>query len=116
MFIDARGQRIDLAGEGIDLVEQHPGQCGVVVVEPTGQRIDQGGALGLHPAAGQLGEQLGIPLPRDQRLDDGAAGHAGDVGGHRRQLDQRVLEQLLQPLHLSGPVVGEIGAQPGVVA
>jgi hypothetical protein len=72
--------------------------------------------LGLHPAAGQPGEQRRIPLSGDQRLDHGAAGHAHDVGGHRRYLDQGVFEQFLQPLHLPGTVVGEICPQPGVVA
>ena len=115
-LFDAGGERVDLGGERVDLVQQHPGEFGVVVVEAAAQRLDEGGALGLHPATGQAGEHLRIPLPGDQCLDHGAPGHAHDVGGHRRQLDQGVFEQFLQPLHLPGPVVGEIGPQPGVVA
>jgi hypothetical protein len=62
------GERADLRGQCVDLVQQHPGQLGVVVVEPAGERFDQRGALGLHPAAGQAGEHLRVPLPGDQRL------------------------------------------------
>ena len=85
---------------GVDLVQQHPGEFGVMVVEPAVERGDQGRVFGLHPAAGQPGEHPRIALPGDQRLDHGPPGHAHDVGGHRRHLDQGVFEQLLQPLHL----------------
>src|SRR6266568_4148911 len=52
----------------VDLVQQHPGQLGVVVIEPAGQRLDQGGTLGLHLPA-LIGEHLRVALPADQRLD-----------------------------------------------
>ena len=104
-LVDAGGERVDLGGQGVDLVQQHPGEFGVMVVEPTVEGGDQGRVFGLHPAAGQPGEHLGIPLSGDQRLDHGASGHAHDVGGHRRYLDQGVFEQFLQSLHLPGTVV-----------
>jgi hypothetical protein len=37
------------------LVQQYPGQLGVVIVERAGECLDQRGALGFHPAAGQAG-------------------------------------------------------------
>ena len=36
----------DLGGQRVDLVEQHPGQFGVMIVESAGQRLDQGGLFG----------------------------------------------------------------------
>jgi hypothetical protein len=38
-------QRVDLVWERVDLVEQHPGELGVVGVEPAGQRLNKGGPL-----------------------------------------------------------------------
>ena len=72
----ARDQLLDPAGEGpiwavsaSILVQQHPGQLAVVIVEPAGQGLHQRGVLGLHPAAGQPGQRLRVALPGDQRLD-----------------------------------------------
>ena len=114
-LLDAGGEPVDLDAEGVDLVQQHPRQLGVVVVEAAGQRLHQGGALAAHPPPGQLGQHLGVALPGDQRLQHGPPGDAHDVGGHRGQLDQGVLQQLLQPLHVPGAVGGQVGPQPGVV-
>jgi hypothetical protein len=62
-LLDAGGEPADLAGQGTDLIQQHPGQFGVVVVEPAGERIDQGGLFDLHPASGQAGQGLWVTLP-----------------------------------------------------
>jgi hypothetical protein len=99
----------------VDLVQQQPGQLGVVGVEPAGERLGQGGALGLHLAAGQAGEHLRVALAGDQRLQ-----HVPGRGGvqrarHRRHLDQGVLQQLLQPLPIPGALVGQVDPQPGVI-
>ena len=112
---DAGGEPVDLRGEPVDLVEQHPGELGVVVVEPAGQRLHQGRVLDPQPALGQPGQPTRVTLPGDQRLDHGSAGDPEDVGRHDRQLDQGVLEQLLQPLLVPGPLDGQIDPQPGVV-
>jgi hypothetical protein len=97
------------------VVQQHPRQLGVVVIEAAGQRLHQGAALAAHPPPGQLSEHLGVTLPGDQRLQHGAPGDPHDVGGHRPPLDQGVLQQLLQPLHLPAALGGQVGPQPGVV-
>ena len=87
-LIDAGPQGVDLGGQGIDLVQQHPREFGVMVVEAAIEGGEQSRVFGLHPAPRQPSEHLGIALSGDQRLDHGASGHARDVGGHRRQLDQ----------------------------
>ena len=46
-LVDAGGERADLGVQRVDLIEQHPRQFGVVIVEPAGQRLDQSGCLGL---------------------------------------------------------------------
>jgi hypothetical protein len=49
--------------ERLDLVQEHPGQLRVVVVEAAGQRLHQGGALAAHSSSGQLGKHLGSRCP-----------------------------------------------------
>ena len=66
---DAGGEGVDLGGQRVDLVEQHPGEFGVVVVEAAVSASISAGALGLHPAAGQVGEPPRVAFPGDQRLD-----------------------------------------------
>jgi hypothetical protein len=51
------------------LIEQHPGQLGVVIVELTGQRLDEVVVPEPHPAAGHAGQHLRVALSGDQRLD-----------------------------------------------
>ena len=58
-FLDPGAEGADLRGKAVDLGQQDGGQFAVVGVEPAGQRLDEGGALGLHPAAGQLVATLG---------------------------------------------------------
>ena len=48
-LVDAGGEGADLGGQRVDLVEHHPGQFGVVIVESAGQRLDQGAVFGFHP-------------------------------------------------------------------
>ena len=62
-LVDAGGEGADLGGQRVDLVEQHPGQFGVMIVESAGQRLDQGGLFGFHPAARQAGERRGSRSP-----------------------------------------------------
>jgi hypothetical protein len=77
------GEVLNLAAELIDLVQQHPGQLGVMVVDPAGQGLDQGGVLGPHPAAGQAGQHLRVPLAGDQRLQHVADRQGVQLAGHR---------------------------------
>ena len=114
-FVDPGGQGVDLAVQCVDGVQQHPGQFAVVVVEPAGQRLDQFAVPGLQPAPGQPGQPARVTLPADQRLDH--VPDRGQVHPRRdaRHLDQRVLQQLLQPLVVPGPFPGQVHPQPGVV-
>src|SRR6266550_5014850 len=114
-LVDLAGELVDLGAQGVVLVEQHPGQVGVVGVEPAGQRFDQRGLLDPHPALGQGGQPPRVAFSADQRLDHRPAGDPEDVGGHGRQLDQGVFEQLLHPLPDPGPVGGNVDTEPGVV-
>ena len=70
---------------------------------------------GAHPAAGQPGQHLRVTLAGDQRGDHVLRRQRGQLGRHRRYLDQRVLQQLLQPLPAPGPVLDQVGPGPGVV-
>ena len=74
----------------------------VVVIEATVQRGDQVQALGFHPPAVQIGQSAWVALTGDQGLDHVARRQCVQFRGHRRHLDRRVLEQLLQPLPVAG--------------
>ena len=50
---------------------------------------------------GELGEQLGIGRPGDQRVEHRPAGLAEDVGRDAVELDPGLLERLVQPLRLA---------------
>ena len=86
-----------------------------MVVEPSGQRLDQGGPLDLHPAARQIGEPTRVAFPGDQPRQHVPHRQGVQRRRDRRHLDQRVLEQLLQPLPVAGAFAGQIDPQPGVV-
>ena len=86
-----------------------------MVIETPVERGDQLRVLGLHPPAGQLGQPARVALPGDQGLDHVPRRQRVQRRGHRRDFDQRVLEQLLQPLPVTGAVAGQILTQPGVV-
>jgi hypothetical protein len=87
-LLDPGREAVCLRGQRVDVVQQHPGQFGVVVVEAAGQRLHQGGALAAHPSFGELGKHLRVALPDDQGLQHGSTRDAHDVGGHGGQLDQ----------------------------
>ncbi len=70
---------LDLGVQGVDLVEQHAGRLGVVVVEAAGEGLEQGSAFGPHSSLGHLGEHARITLAGDQRLDHGPARHPEDI-------------------------------------
>jgi hypothetical protein len=76
------GELADLGGQGVDLVQQYPGQLAVVVIELPGQRLDQAVVLGPHPAAGQAGQCLRVPLAGDQRLQHVADRQRVQLAGH----------------------------------
>src|SRR5512133_863995 len=62
-LLDPGGEAVELGGQGVGVVPQHPRQLGVVVIEAAGQRLYQGAALAAHPPPGQLGEHLGSRWP-----------------------------------------------------
>ena len=112
---DAGGEPGDPGIEEGDLVRQYLGQLTVMVFEHAGQRLSQGAALGTHRTAGQPGQHLRVTFPRDQCGDHVLRRDGGQLAGHRRDLDQRVFQQFFQPLPAPGPVLGQVGAGPGVM-
>jgi hypothetical protein len=74
----------DLGVQGGDLVQQQGGELTVVVIEHAVQGLDQGIVLGLHGAAGQGGQDLGVALAGDHRLDHVLRRQRGQLGRHAR--------------------------------
>ena len=96
LALDAGLHGGDVGGDAVDPVEHLGQQERVVLGEPTGQRLSQAGGLRAQPAEGQLGQHRGIALNGDQRGHDRPPGGAERVADDHRELDQRVLEQLVQ--------------------
>lgn len=51
--------------------------------------------------------------PRGMSLDQRPAGHCVHVSQNRNDLDERVLQQILDPLLHARPALDEVGAGPG---
>jgi len=71
------------------------------------QGVTQRGELLPELTARQVGQDVGIGGALHQRLEHGAPRGPEDVARHRRQLDARVLEHLLQPIGLAGVLVDQ---------
>ncbi len=67
---DLRGQRGDRGVQVVDVVEDFATHGGVVRSEVPTQRFFELGDLGAHPTLGHLGEDRGVSLARDHRLND----------------------------------------------
>jgi hypothetical protein len=105
-LLDPGREAVYLGGQRVDVVQQHPGQFGVVVVEAAGQRLHQGGALAAHPSSGELGERLGVALPDDQGLQHGSTRDAHDDVGHGGQPGQASSSSLHPAAARAGNVPG----------
>jgi hypothetical protein len=69
------------------------------------QGVLQLGDLGPGPGAGQLREDLRVPLPGDEVAHDVAAGDTVQVGEDRGQLDRGGSQQLPGPVLLPGALI-----------
>ena len=67
-FVDASGYGVDVCGRDVDLAEQRSCQLGVMIIESTGQRLDERCPFGSHLAARQIDEQRGVAFAGDERL------------------------------------------------
>jgi hypothetical protein len=82
-------QAVDGGVEHLYPVQVQAAQCCVVPGEPAGQRHRQVGQLpgGPHPADGQVRQHAAAAFPVDQRLDHRGGRLAGNLAGHRAELD-----------------------------
>jgi hypothetical protein len=108
-------QTLDGRAQVVDVVQVHLEQERVVRTEPALQCAAELGDLGPHPGAGHVRQHLGVPRPRDERLEHLPGRLAEHVGDHRVELDARVFQELLDALGLLGPVLDELLAVPGQV-
>jgi hypothetical protein len=75
--------------------------------EMADQRLPPGGQFGAQLAARQLGQGRRVGRAVDEGLEHGPPGDAKNVGRDRGQLDPRVLEQLVEPVDLTRPLLDE---------
>jgi hypothetical protein len=80
------------------------------------QRGPELGELDAQATLGQLGHSGGVAAAPDEGGEHGPARHPQDVAGHRRQLDARVFQHLLQALGLAGALLDDDLAVAGEVA
>jgi hypothetical protein len=98
------------------VIQVHPQHQRVVGTETSFHGPPQLRDLRPHPGPRQPGEGIDVADTGDQRFEHLPGGHAQDVRDHRVQLDPGVLEQLLDPLGLSGALLDQLLAVPGQVA
>lgn len=79
----------------------------MAVTEPPLQGVSQLADFVAESPFGEFGEHGGVAFPVDEGAEHRSAGDAGDLGCDRRQFQPGVLQQLLQPLDLTGPFSGE---------
>ena len=108
--LDLRVQLRDHRLQVIDVVQVQPAHQRVVLAEAALQRHRQVRDLRPHPADRQLRQHLRAALPVNERLDHRPPGLGDDGGGHRVDLDARVLEHVAEPLDLRGPRLDDLGA------
>jgi len=87
----------------------------VVGVEVAVERILEPADLGPHPRPRQLGQYLRITFAGDQRGHHRPPGHSEDVGGHHRELDAGVFEELFDPVLLGRAHPDQIDAVAGQI-
>jgi len=103
-------------GAGLVDAAKHGGQQeGVMVAKAATEGLLQQTPLGAQAGPRQLGQDLGVALAGQQRGQHGPSGDPEDVAGDHRELDLRVLQQLLHQLLFSGSPRHQIGAVAGQV-
>ena len=82
-LLDLRGQGCDRLIEEVDLRQHLSDQQRVMAGEAALERLPERGDLLAQRALGQLGEDLGVMGPGDQRVEHPPGGHAEHLGGDR---------------------------------
>jgi hypothetical protein len=103
----------DLLVDRVDQPQVRADLEGVDVAESAGQRGFQHLAGGLQPLVPQRGQRLRAALPGDQGVQEPAAADSEQIRDHHRDLQQRVLEDLLHPVLVAGLVLGQSGPGAG---
>ena len=112
---DPGGEPVDHPGLRVDLDQVLADQERVMLGEPALQRVDQLRDLVPQRALRELGERLGVAFPGDQRVQHRPRRRAGQCRRDRGEFDPGGFEELLQTLHLPGPVPGRDRAGTGEV-
>src|SRR5450755_1784226 len=111
--LDPLVQLGDLGGQVIDEVQQHADLETVDVAEPAGQGLLQLGLAGVQPVIAERGQRGGAALAVHQGLQEPAAAAAHQVRDHAGDLQQGILQDLLDPVLVTDPVMGQVRPQPG---
>ena len=103
----------DLLVDRVDQPQVRADLEGVDVAEPAGQRVLQLLAGGLQPRVAERGQRRRAAFPGDQGVQEPAAAGPEQVRDHHRDLQQRVLEDLLHPGLVPRLVLGQPGPGAG---
>jgi hypothetical protein len=109
VLFDLLVQQGDLGVDRVGEPQVHRDLGGVDAAEPAGQRGLQLGGAGLEPAVAERGQRLRAALPGGEGVQEPAPAGPEQAGDHRRDLHQRVLEDLLHPGLVPGLVLGQPG-------
>lgn len=101
LFLDHAGELLDLLIEEIDVAQDRADPQPVMAVEVTLQRLLECGDLLAHLPPREIGQDLGVGLAGDERVEHVAPGLAENVRGHAVELDPGVLQRLVQAVDLA---------------
>lgn len=113
--LQALVEGVDLCTQVVDVVEVGAQHEGVVLAEAALQGEAQLGEPRPGAGEGHLGQHVRVALAGDQGLDHVTRAIAEHIGDDRVELDAGVLQDLLDPLGLPGPLLGELFAISGQV-
>jgi hypothetical protein len=102
---DLTAQSLDRLVQVVQVCQQLGHQQPVVTRDPPLESFPQRRQLVTQTAPGQLGQDLGIGGPTDQRLQHRPARDPQHIRGHTAQLDPGVLQHLVQPLGLASALL-----------
>ena len=114
-LLDQRGELVDLAAEGVDLVQQHPRQLGVVVVEAAAVRAcTRAACLTRSRPLASSANSLGACCPAISASIMARPETPRMSVATVESLLRASSGSLLQPLLVAGAVGGQVGTEPGV--
>ena len=112
---DAFGHPVDIFVEGVDLMQQDTGQFRVVIIETAGESLNKFPVFDLQPSTSKFCQGDRVSFTGDECFDHRPTRHSKDVRCDSGKFDQRVFEEFLHALLVSGAFIDQIRPHPSEI-